>query len=127
MTSSFYPHIFLHLQTRYCKAIACSYDRRTTYEPDMHLCCLFCMLIWYCLHKGLFDTLQQAWVVTRMEKNHLPVTSYWQTYNIVSSIASSTTRHDRDSNSQRWWYTLIAVVVVNPIIMRSRPKRPLSS
>ena len=39
-------------------------------------------------------------------------------------IVSSTPRHEQDWNPQRrWWYALIAQIVVNPITIR--PRRPL--
>jgi hypothetical protein len=42
--------------------------------------------------------------------------------NLSHNIVSSTHRHERYSNSQRWWlYALIAQVVVNPTTIRSRP------
>ena len=57
-------------------------------------------------------------------ENYRPVASHWQ--NWPQNVASSTPRHERDSNSQLyWWYTLIAQVDVNPATMRSRPRRPL--
>jgi hypothetical protein len=57
-------------------------------------------------------------------ENYRPVASHWQ--NWPHNVASSTPRHERDSNSQLyWWYTLIAQVDVNPATMRSRPRRPL--
>jgi hypothetical protein len=44
--------------------------------------------------------------------------------NFITSCC--TPRTDRDSNSQhQWWYALIALVVVNPTTIQSRPRRPL--
>jgi hypothetical protein len=56
-------------------------------------------------------------------ENHQPVASHWQT--LSHNIVSSTSRHERDLNSQLWWwYALIAQVVVNSTTIRSRPRRP---
>ena len=45
-------------------------------------------------------------------KNHRPIASNWQT--LSHNVVSSTPLHERDSNSQLyWWYVLIGQVVVN--------------
>ena len=46
-------------------------------------------------------------------ENHRPVTSPWQT--LSHKVVSSTPRYERGSDSQlKWWWALIALVVVNP-------------
>jgi hypothetical protein len=55
-------------------------------------------------------------------ENHRPVGSHWQT--LSHNVLSNTPRHDRDLNWQlQWWYALIAQVVVNPITIRSLPRK----
>ena len=57
-------------------------------------------------------------LVEETGKTHLPAISHWQT--LSHNVVSSTPRHERDSNSQRWWwYALIASAVVNPTTIRS--------
>jgi hypothetical protein len=36
---------------------------------------------------------------------------------LIHNVVSSTPRHERDSNSQRWWYVMIVQGVVNPIMI----------
>ena len=60
-------------------------------------------------------------LVEETGENHRPVASHWQP--LSHNVVLSTPRHERESNSQLlWWYSLIARVVVNPIIIR--PLRP---
>ena len=50
------------------------------------------------------------------DKHHWSVASHWQT--LSHNVISSTPRHEMNSNSQlRWWYALIAQVVINPNTM----------
>jgi hypothetical protein len=59
-------------------------------------------------------------------ENHWPVASHWQS--LSHNVVSSTPRYERDSNPQlRWWYYLIAQVVVNPTTIRSWSRLSLSS
>jgi hypothetical protein len=58
------------------------------------------------------------------EKNHRPVTSYWQT--LSHNVVPSTPCHEWSSNSQlQWWKVLTAQVVVNSTTIWSQPRRPL--
>jgi hypothetical protein len=55
-------------------------------------------------------------------ENRRPVASQWQI--LSHNVVSSTPRHERDSNSQnRWWYLLIAQVIVNLTTVRTRPRQ----
>ena len=57
-------------------------------------------------------------------ENHRPVISHWQT--LPHKVVSITPRHEQGSNSHfKWWYVLIAHVVINPTTIRSRSLRPL--
>ena len=57
-------------------------------------------------------------------ENHWPAASHWQT--LAHNVVSSTPLHERDSTSHLWWwYSPIALVVVNPTTIRSWPRRPL--
>jgi len=54
-------------------------------------------------------------------ENHRPVASHWQTSS--HKVVSSTPCHEWGSNSQlKWWWALIAQVVLNPTTIRSRPQ-----
>ena len=62
-------------------------------------------------------------VVNATFNNQRPATSHWKTCS--HNVVSSTPCHKRDLNSQpQWWLTLIVWVVVNPITIWSRPRRP---
>ena len=58
-----------------------------------------------------------------LRENKRPVANNWQT--LSHNVVSSTPRHERGSSSQlKWWWALIAQVVVNPTTIRSRPRWP---
>jgi hypothetical protein len=55
------------------------------------------------------------------EENHRPVASHWQT--LSHNVVSSTSGHERNSNSQlKCWWALIVQLVVNPTTIRSQPQ-----